>query len=247
MRKINFTKEKNSTCYIKGTDPELVIGIAAKNSNTTNYDRDFGKVRKNEKYLMKSITGVATDKIFFLNQMHEDQIIKAVIPTENRTPFIGNADALITERKSFVLVIRTADCVPVILYDKENASIAAIHSGWRSTEKKITTKTIKKMQQEYQTNSKKLKAYILPAISKAAYQVSEDVAEKFTGHFSKEEDGYYLDLVSAIEEELLNAGLQNENIHLSGDCTFLNNDKFFSHRKGEKGRNLNFVYLKEHL
>jgi copper oxidase (laccase) domain-containing protein len=118
MQKLELNKEKNSTYFVTGCAPELVIGIAAKNSNTTNYERDFGKIRKNEKYLMRAITGISTDKIFFLNQLHEDQIIKAVVPTENRTPFVGNADALITERTQFALVIRTADCVPVILYDK---------------------------------------------------------------------------------------------------------------------------------
>jgi copper oxidase (laccase) domain-containing protein len=100
------------------------------------------------------------------------------------------------------------------------------------------------MQQEFGTKASDLHAYILPAIGVDSYQVSEEVAAKFEGHYRERDDGFYLSLVSVIEAELLKAGLERENLYISDFCTFLDNDKFFSHRKGDKGRNLNFVYLK---
>lgn len=244
MKKLELIKHDSGAHLAKHDIHDLVVGVAAKNSNKTNYNLDFGKIRKYEKHLLRTITGQPVDKIFFINQQHKDEIIRVDMPTDNKVPFIGNADAMLTGRKNFCLVIRTADCVPVIAYDPVEKCVAAIHSGWRSTKEKISVKTVQKMTEEFGSNPENIKIFILPAISKDSYQVNMDVASHFEGHYAETEDGIYLDLVAVISSDLQAAGISEENIFNSEICTSKDNKNFFSHRKGDKGRNLNFVYLK---
>ena len=71
----------------------------------------------------------------------------------------------------------TADCVPVILVDKENEAIAAIHSGWKGTFSSIVTETILRMKEEYNSKAENIVAYIGPHIRQCCYEVSEDLKE----------------------------------------------------------------------
>ncbi len=245
MQQLELQQKNNGVFYIENQFSNFIIGVAAKNSNTTNYNLDFKKIRKYERYLLHTITGIPADQIFFLNQVHEaESIIINSVPKE-KLPFIGDADAMLTAKKNFCLVIRTADCVPVLIIDPVQNCIAAIHSGWRSTEKKISAKTIQKMKNNFNSNPADLKAYILPSIGPDSYIVKMDVAANFPGHFQEKGTDIYLDLWSGIESALLTAGVLPENIFNSKQCTVINNNNFFSHRKGDRGRNLNFIYIKQ--
>ncbi len=153
------------------------------------------------------------------------------------------ADALITGEKNIPLMSYSADCVPVLLYDKDKNVCAAIHSGWRSTVKKIVKKTIEKMSENFGTNPSSVIAAIGPSIEKSCFQVGEEVYQAFGESFSDlrfiEEDEdkihYHADLWEAICLTLLEAGVMEENISLCGECTFCNEELYFSSRR-QKGK-----------
>lgn len=143
----------------------------------------------------------------------------------------GEADALITSRGGFSLVIAAADCAPVVLVGQRNVGMA--HSGWRGTLLGIAGKTALEM------GDIEMRAYIGPCIRQCCYEVSENLAEKFADRFGSEVvSGRYLSLPTAIEKNLKEAGI--EDVHDLGLCTGCRPDLFFSHRKQGPytGRNL---------
>jgi len=158
---------------------------------------------------------------------------------------IENCDALITNIPHLVLTILTADCVPILLYDKKKDIIAIIHAGWKGTEAHITKKTIQKMQEVFHANPKDIQASIAPSIGKCCYEVGKEVAKHFFAYphsYSKKGQKYKLDLPYLNQKQLIEAGLVNENIELSHICTSCEVERFFSYRK-EKGCSGRFMSL----
>jgi YfiH family protein len=152
---------------------------------------------------------------------------------------------MITDIPGYCLIIRSADCVPVILIDPIRKAVGAVHSGWRGSVLGIAGKTVTEMKTVFAGDPREIHAYIFPSIGPSSYQVSKDVAEKFPGCFIVTESGYYLDLWKSVEQSLEGAGVKPENIFNNRLCTLSNNDRFFSHRGGDAGRMINFVFMPE--
>lgn len=158
-------------------------------------------------------------------------------------------DAQITNKRGVFLVVSIADCTPILIHDEKKNAVAAIHAGWRGTVKKIVKNTIKKMNENYGTLGKDCKAYIGTCIDFQNFEVGEEVAEYFDNHLKKydpQKNKWFVDLKSTNKEQLTEAGVLEENIEVSPYCTFLNNDKFFSHRKekGKTGRMMAVIGMK---
>ncbi len=145
--------------------------------------------------------------------------------------FAGEADALITREKDLSLVVAVADCAPVALVTKNE--VGMVHSGWRGTLSGITGKTVRSM------GDGEVRAYIGPCIRGCCYEVSEEIASKFTKRFGDDvAEGRYLSLPGSIRRTLEEAGV-NE-VYDLGLCTGCRPDLFYSHRKQgpHTGRNL---------
>ncbi|MDD2451244.1 peptidoglycan editing factor PgeF [Sulfurovum sp.] len=161
---------------------------------------------------------------------------------------VANCDAMITAQKGMVLTILTADCVPVLLFDPEKEVVAAIHAGWRGTKANITGKTVQKMVDTFGSNPKDIVAFIAPSIGRCCYEVGEDVAQHFDDEALCDQVGekYMLDLPLANQKQLLDAGLNAENIEMSGQCTACEAERYFSYRKeqGCSGRFMSMIGLR---
>jgi len=203
---------------------------------------------------VSSLFGLGDDLYFIVaNQTHSDHI---VVITEEETKgwkglddAVADCDALITNKKGVVLSIMTADCVPVLLYDKENEVVAAIHAGWKGTEAKIVAKTVQRMIEVYGSNPEDIMAGIAPSIGRCCYEVGKDVAQHFFDTpeaFISIGEKYMLDLPFINKKQLLDVGLKEENIEMSGICTACEVDRFFSYRKeqGCSGRFMSMIGLK---
>ena len=147
-------------------------------------------------------------------------------------------DALITNCRGIALMVLTADCVPVLLYDPATHSAAAIHAGWRGTANGIVGLTVKKMADEFGTKPENLMAAIGPCIGTCCFEVGDDVA----GHFSRWPDTIlrcrellrpHIDLVLANRLQLEQAGVQASNIESSDECTKCGPHCLFSHRRNQ--------------
>lgn len=151
-------------------------------------------------------------------------------------------DATLTREKGVFLCVTTADCVPILLYDKRNEAIAAIHAGWRGSAGRIVEKSILEMEQLFGTSPADLLAAIGPAISMAHYEVGWDVIEAFAhsgfdlsdpqlSTADKAASRGYIDLKEINRRELLRLGITPENIEKSEFCTYERDDLFFSARR----------------
>ena len=242
MKKAEFTR-RDDGIWIVGTDPFVTAGAVGREANTIDYALPKETIRFHEKELLSLALDLPTSNMFFLDQEHGDEVVEAAEPNSDTDYVFATADALITARAGLCLVIRTADCVPVIIADASARCAAAVHSGWKSTEKRITVKTARMLRDRCGASYENMKVYILPAVSLDSYKVGDDFEQKFPGATERMEDGLHADLPKAIVQSLIAEGIPAENIAQTGLCTVKQNDHFFSHRKGDKGRNLNFVVI----
>ena len=87
-------------------------------------------------------------------------------------------DAIITDQKKLPIAVLTADCVPILIYDKNKNMIAAIHAGWKGAYKGIIKKVIKFMIKKG-CHSENMIAAIGPCIAVKNYEIKKDFIKKF--------------------------------------------------------------------
>ena len=232
--------------------PELLIAVSTKDGGASpqpyflNLGLSVGdkeeNVLENRKRFFEHLN-IALDRVVMQKQIHSDNI-----NVVSESCFIQDSDALITNEKNLYLAISIADCVPAFLYSPDKKVVAGIHSGWKGTEYKITQKVVQRMINEYGVNPAEMIAYIGPGISVENYEVSKEVAEKFNPSSYKLENGkYFLDLKKDIYEQLIRAGLTEENIEVTSHCTFRDKELFHSHRreKGLTGRMFGVIGIRQ--
>lgn len=93
------------------------------------------------------------------------------------------ADALITREPGMLLIVQTADCIPILLADTKNRAVAAIHSGWRGTLGAIAEKALGRMRMEFGTKPADVIAALGPGIGRCCYEVGSEVAKEFHSQF----------------------------------------------------------------
>lgn len=162
----------------------------------------------------------------WVKQVAGDEVVRVL-----EAGFAGEADALVTDRTGFSLVVAVADCVPVALVGEQEAGM--VHSGWRGTLAGISAKAAREMVDPSPT------AYIGPCIRGCCYEISEELARTFAGRYGEGVvSGRSLSLPAAIKANLAEAGV--EKVHDLGLCSGCRPDLFYSHRKQGPltGRNL---------
>ncbi len=238
-----FKKSQLGDFRISSSHRGITLGVAGREINRIDYEHKLQVLRKDEKELLKNITGISSKKQVFLDQVHGDRVLRVDNYPDKDSVTYGKADGIITGLPGLSLVIRTADCVPVFAYDPVNRIMGASHSGWKGTMLKITSRMVEMMCGEYGSERGNISIFILPSIGPDSYEVKNDVADNFSGFTNLVSQKIYLNLWKHIETSLLETGIREENIFNSGKCTVINNREFFSHRKGDRGRNLNFGYM----
>lgn len=195
-------------------------------------------VKKNEEILCAAL-GLEHKRLTSTAQEHTDTI--KIVEKEHigygvSIPWDEGVDAVVTLQKNVPLICYSADCVPILFYASDIKAIAAVHSGWRGTEKRIAEKTVDTLK-NLGSKAENIYAAIGPCIGVCCYEVSEDVAKKFEKeYYIKKPNGkYMLDLGKINYEMINNSNVPEENISLSGVCTMCRNDLFFSHR-GQGGK-----------
>jgi YfiH family protein len=175
--------------------------------------------------------GIANGSVVFPIQTHSCNI--EIVTEQNKSSDFQNVDALITNTPHLLIGVLSADCVPVLLVDPIKNVIACIHAGWRGTVAEIVKHTILKMHNEFGSIAGDVIAGIGPSISAANYEVGEDVAIYFrdTSKQKKSNGKSCIDLWIENKSQLLEAGVREENISISEQCTYSNSDTFYSARR----------------
>ena len=163
-----------------------------------------------------------------------------------------NTDGLITDKKQVALLVKFADCSPVVLYDPKKGVLALVHSGWRGTAGKIAALALDRMVKDFSSSPEDVYAYIGPSIDQESYEVGPEVYQAFEGFakrddfFYKKGDKYHLDLLEANESILLEGGLKKEKIEICPVSTYRSKDFHSARRDGaDYGLNSMIVMMKD--
>ncbi len=164
----------------------------------------------------------------------------------DNVPEIPLADAMITNTKNLFLCVRTADCFPILIYDKKQKAIAAVHSGREGTRLNILGKTIQKMIDEFKCQSNDLHIVIGAGISANHYEVDKNTYHHFYKSNSEilsqefiekkfNESSYKINIPEMLSFQLEAEKIKNNQIQLIPECTY-ENQNYFSFRR-DKGNN----------
>lgn len=160
-------------------------------------------------------------------QTHGDQI--AIVDKIPETQI--QADALITQRDNLFLMIKHADCQAAILFDPVTKTLATVHAGWRGLVQEIYKKTIQKMKNAFQINPKDLIVAIAPSLG-VKHSEFINYKTEFPKTFWKHQTSpFYFDLRNIAQEQLLDAGIQEEHLEISPIDTFEDVTRCHSHRR----------------
>lgn len=180
--------------------------------------------------------GRVPESVADLWQVHSATVVVANTPNAP-ADHKGQADTLITDQPEVTLLLRFADCVPILLYDPRRPAVGLVHAGWRGTLLKATAVAVQAMTEAYGSRPTDLVAAIGPSIGPCHYQVGPEVVEKTRAAFPDADaaglllpvnGGYHLDLWAANAHALRAAGV--EHIEQAQTCTVCHQADFFSHR-----------------
>ena len=166
------------------------------------------------------------------------------------------ADVLVSDDPDVAIAIRAADCVPILMVDRDTGAVAAVHAGWRGTAARAAVAALHTMEREYGTHPQNVVAAIGPSIGPCCYQVGSDLVDAFAaaGHErylidrwfstpppargSHERPQLRLHLAGANADQLVMAGVPPGQIHDVGLCTAMHLDVLTSYRaeKEQAGR-----------
>jgi len=192
------------------------------------------------------------------HQVHWNRVAIIDRPWMTREELEGY-DAFMTNLQGVAIGVRTADCIPVLLYDPVRRAVAAVHAGWKGTVLHITQHTITAMRQEYGCNPADMRAVLGPGIGPDSFQVGEEVATRFkeagfpmdevwsfrgAGDGSPMSGGHHIDLSRANRWLLQEAGIPAASIQVCGIDTYTDEAFFSARREGYQcGRAINAIKL----
>jgi hypothetical protein len=219
-------------------------GVSAAPWGTLNLGGTVGDsvaaVRTNHELLYAAL-GMNQRRVVTTWQVHSADVVIATQPVRGRR-WLAQADALVTDRPDTPLVMRFADCTPLLFFDPVQGAIGMAHAGWRGTVQGVAAHTVKTMQQAYGSQPRDIQVIIGPSISPQCFQVGEEVVSALYERFgtldglmtrNPHDQTAYVDLWAANKLDLQRLGV--EQIEIMGICTMQQTADFFSHR-GEKGK-----------
>ena len=204
---------------------------------------------ENRRYLA-GIIEISEKQLVFPRQTHSSTVchLDAVPEIE-----ISDTDALVTHKTGICLCVQTADCVPILLFDPQKKTIAAVHAGWRGTVGKIAADTVTKMVQEYGCGPQNILAAIGPSIGPGVYEVGDEVTAAVRNSLPDAERAlikrnsgkHHFNLWEANRQVLLESGMLEEHIEILGECSFQHNNKYYSARRegAETGRMVSGIIM----
>ena len=198
--------------------------------------------------------GAAADRIVSLNQVHGREVVavrKAVAreTLQRMQTDRPQADALISDAPDVALVVRAADCVPLLIGDRRTGAAGAVHAGWRGTAARVAVAAVEAMGREFGSDPADLVVAIGPSIGPCCYEVGPDLVDAFAaaGHERHLIERWFmtprgqqmrLDVAGANRDQLILAGVREDSIHACGLCTAMHLDVLTSYRaeKDKAGR-----------
>jgi YfiH family protein len=202
---------------------------------------DPDAVEANHRLIYETL-GLCADQFVTAAQVHSSRV--AVVDASHIGKVLPETDALVTGISGVNLMLRFADCLPILLYDPESGATGLGHAGWRGTARGLARRMVSAMVQYLRINPAETIACLGPAIGPCCYEVGPEVVQFVKGSLEswdgsllpRADDRFALDLCEANRQQLLEAGIRQ--IEASRMCTACHTDEFYSHRaeRGATGR-----------
>lgn len=159
-------------------------------------------------------------------------VISREVPSDSQTiqTLPGTADALITDMPDVYLLIQTADCQAVMLFDPRRRVVANVHCGWRGSVADILGATVTRMTDRFGCDPKDMVAAIGPSLGPCCAEFIHYEDQIPTALWSFRVGEHHFDFWRISRHQLVAAGLAESNVHSAGICTRCNSHLFFSYR-----------------
>jgi len=211
-------------------------GVSTIPYNSNNLAFHVGDIEKdvlsNHDALAKTI-GYDLNTLVHMRQIHSDNVV--IVDETFTFDNPPECDALITTMANKPLMVMTADCTPLLLYDPRQKVIAAIHAGRAGAFKNIVAKSVRKMQEDFHSSPSDILAVLGPSIGVCCYEVNETINnEAYTLGFGyamqKRQKKFYLDVNRILKAQLEASGISRAHTENLNRCTACENSTFFSYR-----------------
>ncbi|MEH6453019.1 MAG: peptidoglycan editing factor PgeF [Psychromonas sp.] len=207
---------------------------------------DPQRVDKNRFLLSETLS--LPNHLPWLNQTHSTSLLYLDNSASEKSEIVA-ADAAWTVLENQPCVVMTADCLPLLITNKQGSFVAAIHAGWRGLCDGIIEKSITSICNQLNLNSNDLFVWLGPCIGKSAFAVGDEVRAEFIAEnakaqlaFSRYEDRWLADLQQLARLRL--AAFDIFEITASEHCTFSESDLFYSYRReGVTGRMASLIWI----
>lgn len=205
-----------------------LVNFIAGDGYNFRYQQAGKKVIENVKKVLETAK-IKPKEIYTGQQTHSANV--TYVDGKNGEEFVFgktfiNTDGLITDQRNVALLIKFADCTPVVLFDPVNQVQASVHSGWRGTTKRISLNAINQMEQKFSCKRENILAYVGPSIDQANYEVGLEVYEEFKDFQNRDEffvpkgEKYLLSMLDANIAILKEAGIKEENMDVERASTY---------------------------
>jgi YfiH family protein len=193
----------------------------------------------------RRLTGFLNIDLFCVARM--GQVHGVTVQRVDRGGVYPGTDGLITGASGVLLCVMVADCTPLLLFDPDNHTAAAVHCGWRSLTGGIVERTVEAMRKEFGSLAENLLAATGPSAGSCCYEVGPEVAGLLHRDAVINREGrLYGDLRADITFRLTEIGVDCANIDNNSDCSIHMDSLYFSHRRdsSSSGRMAGYIMLR---
>ncbi len=221
-------------------------GVSPAPCDSLNFFENHGdsveNVRENYR-LLGEATGLDMSRAAGCRQIHSDRVRFLRAEDAGRLLYAErpyDADAMLTDVPGLPLVVYSADCCTILLYDPTCRCVGAIHAGWKGTALGIALKTLVAMMSAYGADPMTIRAAIGPSIGACCFETDADVPDAIRAELSESADRfivrgeggkYHVDLKQINRLWLLRGGLDPRNVEVHPDCTMCRPERYWSHRR----------------
>ena len=259
------TKKQNSLEYLVSSEIAVphafttrLGGVSTGHLSSLNLTVGRGDTMENVEENIRILAhgvGFDPEKIVLTRQIHSS--IVRVVTEKDCLGLCHQAypqcDGLVTNEPGLSLMVFTADCTPILLWDPVTGAVGAAHAGWRGTAADIAGKTVRAMQDAFGCNPANIRAAIGPNIGFCQFETGSDVPQAMKEAFGSgvepfirpAGEKYYVNLKEINRFALNRAGVSS--VDVSTDCTMCSPDRFWSHRatQGKRGAQGAVIQCKE--
>jgi len=226
--------------------PDNIIAFTSDRTVDFTFHENQLKFNELQKKFLSSQLNLDLPEPVHIRQVHSDKVIFIDKDAPQSRPALEKGDGLLTKVPRLPLVIRSADCLPVFLFDEKQLGIGLIHVGWKGYQKNIIGQAVKLIEKQWRSNLADIKVLFGPAMRSCCYEVSNEFFKYFPDEVILRNGRHYLDLISMNQNQLVRLGMRKENIFDCGICTCCDKNYFSHRREGElAGRMISLIMINE--